>query len=315
MKRQTNVDRIEQALRAPYELPVDRAGLDEKPSPTYAPLFNCDEPWDGWWDKINIQNLLQLKQIDEQHSDGRYTLRPYWLPATTLYYRCSGAVLGVIRGAEDVPMSTESQLKRSLVKCQSFRYMWRDDLSVMFHIRDTWMPGGKTTGTICCYNHARQTLQSMALGSQANLSPTDTTEAKRLALTELPFIYPWGTVRVGDSWQANADKDCMTYTLLKEETVADMVVLVIKREGCITFGFKAPKQSDGDANRLTVKGVTAFAPNRAVVLEDRLATRHPFSRNDGAEGQSNAVAETMTVTRLVRSVPAEGASRSPRPMT
>jgi hypothetical protein len=131
------------------------------------------------------------------------------------------------------------------------------------------------------------------------------------------MLCPPGPVTLGFSWCAKAGDDYMNYRLDTEEQIGETSVLAIRREGRYTVSVSGESCRSGgsvnvtrteavkDAVRTTPmvierRGVTLFAWNRGVVLEDRFLDRVLFA---GGRMACSVGATHQAVTRLIRSQP------------
>ncbi|MGC8641610.1 MAG: hypothetical protein ACP5XB_17220 [Isosphaeraceae bacterium] len=153
------------------------------------------------------------------------------------------------------------------------------------------------------YHRGRQTLRKRAIFSRDPPTPEGLDDPRRAALLGMPFLHPFEPLKIGDHWSAKVGDDVMDYHLVSEDRVGNTAVVIIRREGRVAL--RVPKV-DGNAHdiidvMIERKGVTVFAYNRSVILEDRMieraigASRDPEKFLDG---------ETRSVSRLVRSTPA-----------
>lgn len=266
-----------------------------------------DEPWDQY----HLESLLPLKETYRESTEFGFLLRHYWIPATQLTFRQSSRMT-LPDGRTDW---VELEIERKMARCRSSECLWREK------IRPVVGANGKgehsaTSEMLCsydCYEHAFHTAKPILF---APPTPDQKTEARRQALYRLPMLSPPGPVPIGFSWYGKVGDDYMNYRLDTEEQVGETSVLVIRREGRYATRLQIPQEpADGETKRIPVvierKGVTLFAWNRAVVLEDRFTDHLVQGHNDLASilGMTKQV-----VTRLIRSCPeklAEPAMKKP----
>ncbi len=186
--------------------------------------------------------------------------------------------------------------------------------------------GSVISELLCSYDCYEQTYASAKPILFAPPNSGQITEARRQALYRLPMLVPPGPVPIGFCWYAKIGDDYMNFRLDSERRVRETSVLVIRREGRYAMRLseerdRAPfsPRPDGtsflrvcedveapQSETKTVSGVvhrqgiTLFAWNRGVVLEDRL-----LDRTVEAEGHFSSVVGTtnQVVSRLIRSCP------------
>ncbi len=271
------------------------------------------------WDCYQLQSLLPLKETYRETTKFGFLLRHYWMPATVLTFRRSSRTTF----PDGRTSWAEQRIERSMARCRSNECLWREKV---FRAGSNAGNGDDSPPValdemLCSYDRYEQTFYSAKPIEFGPLLPEQMMEARRGAIYRLPMIVPPGPVPLGFRWYATVGGDYMNYRLESEEQPGETSVLVIRREGrytmwlgdCPGFGPTkvglSPVPKGGEAKPAAVvierKGVTLFASNRSVVLEDRIMdcvveANGSFALCVGATEQ--------IVTRLVRSCPTEAAS-------
>lgn len=273
-----------------------------------------DEPWDSY----HLESLLALKETYRENAEFGFLLRHYWIPATILTFRQSSRTT-----FPDGRLELDNvEIERKMARCRSNECLWREKTRPVMAASGN---GGATviSELLCSYDCYEQTYTSARPILFALPASDQKREARRQALYRLPLLCPPGPVPIGFCWYATVDDDYMNYRLDAEERIGETAVLVIRREGCYTRWVGAcPDFSRSKTKLWTIatglssslskehakavpvvvqrKGVTLFAWNRGVVLEDRY-----FDRVIETEGGTAPAVGTATqvITRLIRSCP------------
>ncbi len=253
---------------------------------------------DEEWDCFHLESLLAVKETYRETRDFGFLLRHYWMPATELRNRHSSR-LTLPDGTVD---RQELVGERRMASCSANECLWRAKV----------FPAGASAGNgngsppvvldevLCSYDRYEQTFHAAKPIEFGPLPPELKMEARRWALYHLPIIVPAGPVPLGFRWYAKADDDYMNYHLESEEQVGETSVLVIRRRGRVTIRLPQEGEAEPPAVVIERKGVTLFAWNRSVVLEDRIMDC--VAEASGSFGPCVGATEQM-VTRLVRSCP------------
>jgi hypothetical protein len=264
------------------------------------------------WGGFHLESLLPLKEIFRETTEFGFLLRHYWIPATILTFRQSSQSTLPDGRVE----RCELEIERKMARCRSNECLWRET------IRPVAGANGDRpilSEMLCSYDCYEQTYASDKPILFKPPGPDQKTEARQQALYRLPMLCPPGPVPIGFSWYAKVGDDYMNYRLDAEDRVGDTSVLIIRREG--RFTLMQSDESTTDKNRKTVpvvierKGVSVFALNRCVVLEDRFLDR-VVEVGDGMTSESKTTlkvvlqtyhvgATNQVVTRLIRSTPME----------
>jgi hypothetical protein len=263
------------------------------------------EPWDCY----HLESLLALKETYRENAEFGFLLRHYWIPATVLTFRQSSRVTAPDGKVE----RQELQIERRIVRCRSNECTWREKVTPVATANGSPAesePADSTSEILCSYDCYEQTFHS----AEAILFELPTgdqmLDARRQSLYRLPTLCPPGPVPIGFSWYAHVGDDYMNYRLETEERIAETSVLVVRREGRFSTGLAdeliATRQNTDSTKMLPVvkqrQGVTLFAWNRGVVLEDRFLDRVI----EAAGGLASTVGTTnQVVVRLIRSCPTD----------
>jgi hypothetical protein len=256
---------------------------------------------DESWDCFHLESLLALKELYPLNNEFGFILRHYWLPASILTFRQSSRI--VFPGESVV--RHEAEIERRMARCRSNECLWREKACSVAMMSGN---GEHTTlsESLCVYDCFEQTYRQVPIKSYISnepLAPVDALAARRRALYELPILVPPGPNPVGFAWYAKVGDDFMNYRLEAEEHIKEISVLVIRREGRYTL-WTCEKTSDGEKKTSSIvierNGISIFATNRCVVLEDHFLDRVVQASDNlvSIVGMVNQV-----VTRLIRSCP------------
>jgi hypothetical protein len=290
-------DSIVSVLRDDYKLPGE--GLSAAGVASDRTLLRGER-----WDEVDRDSLLRLKETTPINPEVGYRLRHYWIPATELTYHASSELLA----RDQPPMRIETETRRSMAKCQADHIIWRERSNSVFYVGISMLPMVSPfvePGDVLFYYHrGKQTLRERQVPRRDKPAPEDAVEARRKALGTLPFIHPFQPLQIGDSWTVSAGEDSMTYRFDAVDRVGDTGVAFISREGRYTLRSPLMTPAGPETVDVTVErqGLTVFAYNRSVVLEDRVRDRFIGASRDP---DSYVGTETRTVMRLMRSVPRE----------
>lgn len=274
-------ERIMAALRAPCVSPAERAGYEVKGVKSLLdgglPLLDVD-----------VKRLLHPQDSERQDERFGFMLRPYWFPATTLTYRVSQLTITSSRSeARD-----ESTVEIDMVKCQSDRVVWTEKTETLHCTGNTVIPLPAVVTRYAVYSGCACYVLSVVApaGGAPDSSLPNREDGERLALDVLPFVYPVGPVHSGSTWTAEVGGSRITYTLVSVERLPRTTIIVVHKAGHLALSL--PR----DAQQLVayVQGVCVFAPNRGLLLEERLLSR--VKNRDGED-----VAEFRKVKRLTSS--------------
>jgi hypothetical protein len=296
MRDGTLEDPVMAALTASYSLPG--GGSEVVESDWRKTLLD-----DGPWDAVDLGALLPLKETVFINTEVGYRLRHYWVPATSLTYHSST----LISQPGNPPLRLESEIHRDLAKCRADSIIWREkvksvaiagEVVVPIVLPEALAPGGDEL--LFYYHRGYQALRVRPLLSRQKPAPTDLVEAQRRAIALLPILFPFEPLAIGESWNAKAGEDTMTYRLVAEGRVGTTSVVLIRREGTTSHTLPMRTPDGFRTLDLTIerKGLTVFAYHRSVVLEDRMLERTVAASCDT---ESHVGSETRGVLRLIRS--------------
>lgn len=259
------------------------------------------------WDSYHLESLLPLKETYRENTEFGFLLRHYWSPATILTFRQSSKTTFPGGRVEQY----ESKIERKMARCRSNECLWRDKIHP---IAVSATSSHSPFEVLCSYDCYEQTYVSANPIRFAPPTSEQRMEARRQALYRLPLLCPPGPLPIGFSWHAKVDGDYMNYHLKAEVRLGETSVLIIRREGCYTTWLPKARTIACDEEEVAPvvverKGITFFAWNRGVVLEDRVmdCMIDTKEHSDLVVGTTN-----QAVTRLIRSCP-EGLARQAPP--
>jgi hypothetical protein len=205
---------------------------------------------------IDPTKLLPLIGVRRMSQQFGFLLRHYWMPATELTFErttCSGAE------------KKSETIVRRLARCDSDVCCWRETQG--------------DSSVLQIYDRSNQTLRTREITDHEAL-PESERDARIQAFQHIPILPPLLPIPLGFQWHVATDEgDFMDFTLESETKIGDMPVLFVQRKGRFFV------EGTGIVER---EGITAFALERSVVLEDRVS--------DVVDG-----VETYIVTKLVQS--------------
>jgi hypothetical protein len=257
--------------------------------------------------------LLPLKETYRETTKFGFLLRHYWIPETVLTFRKS-----LQTTFENGRLELQDfEIERKLARCRSNECLWREKIYLAKASNEN-AKRSVIREMLCSYDCYEQTFIAAQPILFMPLNPRQREEARRQALSCLPFVCPPGPVPLGFSWYAQVGNDYMNYYLEDEQSIGDTSVLVIRRKGCYkklipkandgqgVFFSPFPETSDIVSNEgmtcvIEREGITLFAWNRSIVLEDRIFDRVVAVGDDrfvSVEGATN-----QTILRLIRSSP------------
>ena len=275
-----------------YEVIKDRGGdILERLPRGYSVDFDLDPMI-----TIDPSFLLHLKVIDHPDTEFGFVLRHYWNPASILSFQ---QCLLIKQGAhcEDSDL-VRASVTRHLVRCEANCCVWREEtVPVIDGSSDRYF--GKTRASeerLCFYDCCEQAYWTRDVLSSETSLPKNLAKAQSQALYAIPFIVPPGPVPLGFKWHDRVGNDAMDYELVSSEMLGDMTVLFIRRHGRYTVLIP---EGDAFCSITTEReGLTAFALQRSVILEDRFVDRVIEA---SPELGSCVNARSLGVTRLVQS--------------
>ncbi len=206
--------------------------------------------------QIDPATLLPLIGVRRMSRQFGFLLRHYWLPATELTFERT-----TCRDSE--PMVSETIVRRP-ARCDADVCHWRETVDDSTVLR--------------IYDRSDQTLRTREITGHET-RPESERDARIQAFLHVPILTPLLPIPLGFQWHVATDEgDFMDFALESVAEVGDMPVLFVRRQGRFQW----------DGVTVERRGVTAYAPERSTILEDRTC--------DVAAG-----VETIAVTKLVQS--------------
>lgn len=256
---------------------------------------------DDRWDSYDLASLLPLEEVFQENAEFGYVLRHYWIPVADLQFRQSSRKV-LPNGSESWE---ELLIDRRMARCRSTECTWYETVRP---VAETSVGGDSAAlGTmLCTYNCYAQSYRCARPVPREQPASGNVIESRRCALYKLPMVVPPGPVKVGFAWHAKVADDYMNYRLEAERQIEETSVLVVRREGRYTMWLPGDPEDSGNGHEAVPvvtrrQGVTLFAWNRGVVLEDRF-----LDQVESGDAVASPVGATnQVVTRLIRSCPAE----------
>jgi len=214
------------------------------------------------WDAIHPDSLLNLAGVRRVTHEFGFLLRHYWMPGTELTY-------------ERVTESTRARIVRRPGKCNADAIWWRET------VQDSSDDSVRSV-CFCIYDRSAQTFRTQGILDET-IEPESIEDARIQAFWNQPILTPLLPIPLGFQWHVSAENGYMDFLLESETTVGDMPVLFVRRYGRFTLDGSGPVEREG---------ITAYALDRSVVLEDRTRDRLV---DTGQEAQ-------LTITKLTKSV-------------
>lgn len=193
-------------------------------------------------------------------------------------------------------METESRTCRQLARCRADFLIWRDrKTSDTYDDADSDVARTQYQDCLIKYNRTEQSLRVRRSLSRDPFLSQDLEAARIGAFLHLPFLHPIGPIPMGAVWQRNVGEEAsMRFQLVEESRVGEARVVLIKKDG--EFSGRAMAQSAVHAAaRIKRRGLTVFAIDRSVVLEDRVSDCYEF------QDPSCPSITVTNVCRLIRS--------------
>lgn len=218
------------------------------------------------WDRIEPGSLLELVGDRRMSCDYGFLFRHYWMPAATLTYERESDY----RFGEDRTSLAET-IVRQPGRCTADLFSWRETVRSVRGPSDgsgeldglVRMLSGKEGEHLHIYDRSRQTFQTRGMTGKT-ARPESEPEARIQAMLRMPILTPLLPIPIGFRWHVEAENAHMEFVLESQENVGDMAVLFVRRRGRFSYD---------PAGTIHREGVTAYAPVRSVVLEDRIRDR------------------------------------------
>lgn len=213
------------------------------------------------WDAIDPTMLMPLAGFRRTTDEFGFLLRHYWMPETVLTYESTTEQQSLLSD-----LSVHSvRISRRMLKCDADICTWRERKET--HKRQTnpvrFSPDFENR--ICTYDRFNQTFTVRTNSHEACL------DGRTQAFLNQPVLNLLLPVPLEFCWHVTSkDDDYMEFMLESQTIVGDMPVLFIRRKG--RFSLDAYFYNDDlYEERFEIKreGVTAYAPHRSIVLEDR----------------------------------------------
>lgn len=249
------------------------------------------------WDRIDPDSLRPVVGRRTMTMEFGYLLRHYWIPASVL--RFQETTLQRKRGS--TVHTSAGIVEQEMVRCDADCCIWREKtvttdgrIDCLFRLAPIC-----TEKRVCTYNRSTQSFQ-------VRVPRTPKTEASRSmdprvhAMFHQPVLTPLLPVPIGFQWHVERNRDGQTghidFTLESAVEWNGATILFIRKEG----EFELDHYFHGDRFfdqrfRVRRKGMTAYALDESVVLEDRVLDEFlPHS----ADSQLEKL-EIMTVRKLL----------------
>lgn len=225
------------------------------------------------WDRIDPAFLLPLVGVRRMSTAFGYLLRHYWVPATELRYRITTCQ----SDSTDRLRRETRTVVRKMVQCDADQCAWIESPSDNGTMREEAIRFSpirmEETEMLCRYDRSRQTFSRQALNDFHSPVPDDS-EARGLAFLHQPILTPLLPIPLGFQWFVGDGNGHLDFTLESATVVGTMPVLFLRRHGVFSVDrlYRGNEPVDG---RFSIKreGITAYALERSVVLEDRTFDR------------------------------------------
>lgn len=249
-----------------------------------SPKISDCRRFDG--DEIDHDSLLRLVNIRTTTSEFGYLLRPYWMPATVLDYAYESRQRNP-QGRENAEKYT---VRRRPVKIDAETFFWKEmvsdsrgDLGDDVFVRLFSVSSSEET---CEYDRYRQSFSSQSGSGQTQ------------AFLRMPILPPLMPIPEGFRWHVGNAEAKLDFHLESVRKIDGMTVLFIRRSGSfpVSHYYRHGTKHSG-RGAVVREGVSAYALERSVVLEDRI--RDVLYLEDDPFGLSGTI--TTTTARLRRS--------------
>ncbi len=223
------------------------------------------------WDALDPARLLPLAPWRKMSSGFGYLLRHYWIPATKLTLRRVTSQ----EHPDGTSRASETRFERTMLRCDADQCVWRDRLLETDGHEGTLLRFSRPSATneLSYYNRSEQTFRVRPVPGLARW-PEDEREARNQAFLCQPLLNPLLPIPVGFSWHVRNEGDYMDFTLEAANVCGDVTVLTIRREGEFYLN---EYHLDGTCHdhrfKIVRRGITAYALERALILEDRTLDR------------------------------------------
>lgn len=247
------------------------------------------------WNQIDPDLLIRLSGFRQMSTEFGYLLRHYWIPASQLTMQ--------ITTRQKIPgkktLKTVKWTEQRMVKCDADQCVWREkvrriDQAHQFMVQ---FSRPRVDEHICTYNRSEQTFRSHHVKRFTPL-PKQEYDARNEAFLQQPILTPLLPIPLGLTWHVRNEEGYLEWTLESVENVDGMTVLFIRRHGEILMDtMYLSGHSTRYRYRIHRQGVTAYALERSMILEDRTYDRlESLDSPCFADGM-----ETWTTTQLILS--------------
>lgn len=225
------------------------------------------------WDAMDPTRLIQLTRWRKMSTGFGYLLRHYWMPATRLTWK---RVTQQHLREDGETLTSEDSWKRTLLKCDADQCVWRDDFLETDrqnkHLVRFSLP--HAAREIHYYNRSEQTYRVRPVPGLLRW-PEEEQAARNQAFLQQPLLNPLLPIPVGFQWHVRNEGDYMDFTLSSAASCeGEMTLLLIRRKGVFHLNKFFIDQTAYDHRFKIVRhGLTAYALERAMILEDRAYDR------------------------------------------
>lgn len=247
------------------------------------------------WDHIDPNSLLRLVNYRKMSTEFGYLLRHYWIPASQLTLQTT--TCQKIPGKKS--LNAVKWTEQRMAKCDADQCVWREKVRRIDHENQYMVHFSRprVDEHICTYNRSEQTFRSHHV-KQFTPLPEQEHDARNEAFLQQPLLTPLLPIPLGFTWHVRNEEGYLEWTLESVKNVGGMTVLFIRRHGEI---FLDTMYLSGHAcpSRYCIhrQGVTAYALERSMILEDRTYDRlESFDSSCFADGM-----ETWRTTQLILS--------------
>ena len=217
------------------------------------------------WTVVEPQSLLQLVGVRKTTDQFGVLLRHYWLPNTVLTYE--SALEQRMRDGSFV--SQRQTITKRQVCCDADSCTWREKISGR-NEAGLFRFDGSQSERFCTYNRSEQKFRTQPiLGHTA--WPEDDSEARAQAFLRQPVLLPLLPIPQGFRWHVEAESGFLEFTLESESRVGEMPIVTVRRWGEFWVNaYFTRGESHPVRLKLRREGITAYATERSVVLQDKV---------------------------------------------
>ena len=218
------------------------------------------------WDVIDPSALLELVGFRKTTTEFGYLLRHYWMPDTEIQFR-----VVTEQHAPNGDMQTAEQIIRQTpAKCDADRFFWREHV-LKRHGEENLIHCSpfRPDETLCVYDRSAQTFR-WGRPLDFERQPVTDVEAMSQAFLSQPVLTPLMPILVDFAWHVRHDEGYLDFTLESATWQGEMTVLFIRRKGKFRLNaFYRDGQRYEQDYLVEREGVTAYALERSMILEDR----------------------------------------------